>query len=476
MNNEEKFKDHLKSQLDSKQFEFDEANWEKASKMLDERKKRRAIWPYFLLLGVFIGSGLTYVLLQSDKIVSVIDVPAVEERSANTKPITSTTEETPSDSKPETKKPLSVTKIKSVVIPTENVVSQKKNTFTTLEKNGIVTTPETEASPITQSPSEKKSEEPTLEPNTSAVSIDITEDITKSNQTEAINLPPTDEKKESVTASSPALVAVEEASLTPTAEVGENLIASQASVSATEKVIPASAETATTETIANQTVVAMKADSNGTKNNSSEQLRNPILSIEAGASFLFGWKSNSSREAMGLNPVIGINYHNKITNDLDYSLGMQFTTMRHLSGFSDTSKVTTYKTGEESDVTVITPQTLYYLSLPFKVSKSFNKNTFGLGANLAYLITSNSKVDTYHQSTSISEQTSGNEMGYTQGFSNYNFELTAFYRRRLYKNLSLNAEFVFGLTDLRNNDFFKTTTTERSSGFKLTLLYGLLNR
>ena len=470
MNNEEKFKDHLKSQLDSKQFEFDEANWEKASKMLDERKKRRAIWPYFLLLGVFIGSGLTYVLLQSEKIVSVSEVPRVEERSVNTKAIESTTNNIQNNLTPKTQEPLSG--IKRGVIPSEDVVSQQKNLSRTFENKGIVTTPKTETSQVTQAPSEKKSEEP----NTSVVSIDITENTTESNQTEAIDLTPTDEKKEPVTASSPALVVVGEASITPVSEVTETTATNQTSVSATEKVIPVSAETATIEAVTNQTMMAVKADSNETKNNSTEQLKNPVLSIEAGASFLFGWKTNSAREAMGPNPVIGINYHNKITNDLDYSLGMQFTTIRHLSSYSDTSKVTTFKTGEESDVTVITPQTLYYLSLPFKVSKNFNKNTFGVGANLAYLITGNSKVDTYHQSTSISEQTTGTEMGYTQGFTNYNFELTAFYRRRLYKSLSLNAEFVFGLTDLRNNDFFGTATTERSSGLKLTLFYGLINR
>lgn len=472
MNNEEKFKDHLKNQLDSKQFEFDEANWEKASKMLDERKKRRAIWPYFLLLGVFIGSGLTYVLLNTGKTLSVTNAPSVEERSTNTKSIQSTTEETTSGIKPEAKKPLLVTKTKSVIAPREKVVFQQKNMSTTPQKKGIVIAPNTNGSPIAQNASVNKSKEPLLNPETTAVSADITNIQTGTATNSATSV----EKKEPENATFPAIVSSEEVSVTPVIDEAETTAANQTSISATEKELPASSETVSPVVVSNQTVITQKVDSNVIQNNSSEELKNPILSIEAGASFLFGWKSNSNREAMGVNPVIGINYHNKITNDLDYSLGMQFTTIRHLSSYSDTSKVTTYKTGEESDVTVITPQTLFYLSLPFKVSKNFNKNTFGLGANLAYLITANSKVDTYHQSTSVSEQTTGNELGYTQGFSNYNFELTALYRRRLYKNLSLNAEFVFGLTDLRNNAFFGATSTDRSSGFKLTLFYGLINR
>jgi hypothetical protein len=63
--------------------------------------------------------------------------------------------------------------------------------------------------------------------------------------------------------------------------------------------------------------------------------------------------------------------------------------------------------------------------------------------------------------------------GYLKGFNSYDVQVSAFYRRKLVKGFSINAEFGFGLMDVKDNAHFKNTNFERNTGGKLTLCYDL---
>ena len=200
-----------------------------------------------------------------------------------------------------------------------------------------------------------------------------------------------------------------------------------------------------------------------------------ILNFELGASYMFGWKNPDGRDAAGLNAVVGLNYLSNVYQQYWFSLGIQYTSVKNLNYSSKTSKVTRYKLGEESDVTTITPSTLHYLSFPIKLQYQLNnKNSFGLGYTANYLFNVESKVETYTETLYTTENhETYNTGGYTEGFKLFTSQMAVFYRRQLMKDLWMNADFVFGLNDIKENSFFKINSIERNTGIKLTLTYNL---
>lgn len=136
----------------------------------------------------------------------------------------------------------------------------------------------------------------------------------------------------------------------------------------------------------------------------------------------------------------------------------------------------------EQDVTAIKYQKLHYLVAPIKVVfNAGDKNFIGFGCNVGYLLNSDSKKEKYKTNSNDPNATkngltSTKESGYVQGFNPFDIQLSASYRRKLYKGLSANAEFIYGLTDTKDNAFFKSNNFDRTVGFKLTLCYDLFKK
>ena len=84
------------------------------------------------------------------------------------------------------------------------------------------------------------------------------------------------------------------------------------------------------------------------------------------------------------------------------------------------------------------------------------------------------KVETYTETLYTTENhETYNTGGYTEGFKLFTSQMAVFYRRQLMKDLWMNADFVFGLNDIKENSFFKINSIERNTGIKLTLTYNL---
>jgi hypothetical protein len=202
-----------------------------------------------------------------------------------------------------------------------------------------------------------------------------------------------------------------------------------------------------------------------------------FISFEAGANYLFGWNNPGKKDANGINPVIGLNYSN-VSKPITFSFGIHYTMVRNLSYSSHSVTTTRYNFGEESDVMVFTPTTMHYLVAPIRISYSIDpKNVFGLGYNVGYLFNLNSNVELYGQkSGQKGNSTILKTSGYTQGFKTIDSQLSVFYRRNLSKDLWLNAEFIYGLTDIKDDKFFNSNVYERNMGVKLTLIYNLFKK
>lgn len=195
------------------------------------------------------------------------------------------------------------------------------------------------------------------------------------------------------------------------------------------------------------------------------------VSMELGTNYLFGWKTHDQREAAGFNPLIGLQYYHEVNKKVALSIGIQYSSISHLSHTSHTSTTTRLKFGEEIDATVISALNIHYLYAPLKINYRFNRNnSIGLGYTLAYLLNAESRVETYstrldYASTPVVSKA----MGYTSGFNPYDGQVALSYRRRIYNQWYVNAEFYYGLFDIKNNAVYRSTKFERTSGFKLSL-------
>lgn len=197
------------------------------------------------------------------------------------------------------------------------------------------------------------------------------------------------------------------------------------------------------------------------------------LFFEVGAAWNYGWKGAEKRDAQGFSPLFGINYMSRLGKKSSLSFGVDYLQVGNLSNASKTSRVSTYKYGEQSKVTVVTPTTLNYLTAPLRLHYFMNKKSIlGVGVNLAYLLNVQSNVVTYDETPGSTQNYSKVKLsGYTQGFSWYDSQLAVFYRRKLYGPLALQVECFLGLTDIKQDVFFGFKAKERNSGLKLSLIY-----
>lgn len=207
-----------------------------------------------------------------------------------------------------------------------------------------------------------------------------------------------------------------------------------------------------------------------------------ILYMEVGTTYLLGWAGGGKNEANGFNLLGGINFQHYFTGSVAAQIGIQYSSISNLSNTTHTISTSNYDFGLEKEVTSIRYQKLHYVVAPIKITfNAGDKNIFGIGANVGYLLNSDSKKEKYKTNSSDPNApknnfTSTKESGYVEGFNPFDIQVGVSYRRRIYKGLSANAEFFYGLSDTKNNDFFKTNNFDRNSGFKVSLCYDLFKK
>jgi hypothetical protein len=483
MNSEDNFKGKLNDMLDSKEFPFEEESWKKLSLILDaERLGRRTG------LGMFVGGALLVLAgflvsfegqtknpvqtaeVRAPRVITPDAVPVAKENAPAVNPGTEAPEAqtalpvkaTPSQ--PEVKeavKPAAAQPIEKPVsepvaaLPVETPVPDHNPN---LIRNANVTFPVR----IRPSAPEVKATEQT--PNTK------TTDIGNNTTPPLNNSEPAKENGGNVLSMAP---------VTPAAVDNPSVLNAAPAQKEPETKTEQPAEPVNpTPTVA----VAPAPDSTTSQppagpDKNSFPVKVLVLSIDGGCSMLAGWKQNDVREGNGFNPMFGVTYYSALNQKAYFSLGLQYTSAGNLSLNSHTSKTIRYNLGEESDVMVITPSTLHYLVVPVRYNHVIGgKNMLGGGINLAYLLNVESNVEEYHyrmnKKENIKQYTSS---GYTDGFRWYDVQLSLFYRRDLWKNLSAGAEIFTGLYDVIYSQPLDNTGVQRLTGLKISLHYNLYN-
>ncbi len=217
---------------------------------------------------------------------------------------------------------------------------------------------------------------------------------------------------------------------------------------------------------------------NSISDRKSEKIYNNILSVEGGMNYFTGWSNPGTKDARGFTPIVGINYSTLIIKKVFGTIGLNYYSVGNLSYSSITAKNTHYGLGEESSVAIITPIRLHYIGLPIKLNYVINKNhSAGIGCNIGYLLNVSAQTETYTEKvTGNSASVKSKAYGYKQGIRTPDLQLSLFYKRRIYKDLFVNAEFMYGLTDVKNNAFFNSNVFERNTAIRISLIYNFFKK
>jgi hypothetical protein len=521
--NEKELSGLLAEKLDEKEFAFSESDWEQASLVLEnsrERKKRpAAIWFFAILL--FLLGGLTFFMwnkaeVTENKLVNTKTNSSNEDPGANvpqenraemktgSAPVhtlnrneisapqkavdtntrsnendasnssvqkTKMTEEVISSDKKEnvsleikTKK-VKTKKVKAVVaatIPVEDEKKEEKKIVAAVKSSpvkngkddgGDNNTDRTKNIPDTKKEDKKENPEEELSKNV----------LTKKNKEESVSDPP--ENNKNAFNNAIPTTSVTDPPLEKIVESGTVSLALEEKKSDTILAVHAP-----------DTIVVFHLDTAGTAAALSKVKENKIvnfLSAEGGANYFMGWKNETQREGNGYTPIIGLQYSALIRKNWFIDLAANYYYVGKLSYSSHTSKITSYSLGEESKVSVFTPTKLHYFGFPVKLHYRLNKGQeIGGGLNIAYLFNVSTKLYTYtYKANSVTEEKTTRTYGYTQGLKSLDPQLSLFYRREIYNRLKLNTEFIFGLTDVKENGFFGANVYERNMAIRITLLY-----
>ncbi len=488
MHSQKEFDEIIKNKMDSQEFPFDEANWEKAAAMIDASRKgknRAGLWIFSTLIVLTCGLIGVYTFtnifssdneqtaqntntakINAEQLGNSVVLPTItdtqeskpEEINSNTSVNTESKAISESENKTNTNKIYETTKTAS----SKNSVGLSKTSTAGSNENTNLNTSSSANANINLHKVEKKTfaEKKVLEEKTTKPIVK-TSDPNNSAIAKETKTPENGDTKTKILSDLKPIAATpieteKTTSLTPAAEKTELAVAA-VDTSAKELAKTPKIDTASVAEAAKPIVVP--------------PLIKNYVAFEAGADYLLGWENPGSTDANGFNPIVGINYTHFFNKRIGFTIGAQYNTVGNLSYSNHTSMVTSYTFGQENDVTVITPVRLHYVVAPLKFNFAFNpKNIIGVGCNIAYLMSVDNKVDTYNERLNYtSEHSVSKTKGYVSGIKNFDTQLSVFYRKTIYKELSVNAELLYGLTDIKDNTFFNSNMYERNVGFKLTL-------
>jgi hypothetical protein len=211
----------------------------------------------------------------------------------------------------------------------------------------------------------------------------------------------------------------------------------------------------------------------------SEEHPSNILSIYAGGNYSLGWRTpamvESTQEANGITPWGGFSFTHYFGEDLSLSLGVGYSEVINLKE-TYMSTIVQYDFGSTTNYTTVTPQTVYYMAFPLKLQYDIDaRNAFGIGCDYLLMLTTYSTLSTYQQNSfTQTPVTSEKQNGYTQGFSNSDWQLVFSYTRMLTTRLGLSAEYYRDLDYIENSTIPNLTQSAKNSGFRLVVSYQIL--
>lgn len=203
-----------------------------------------------------------------------------------------------------------------------------------------------------------------------------------------------------------------------------------------------------------------------------------FLNAEAGAAYLLGWQTTNGNDAEGFDYYAGLNYGIYIKKKMSVTLGVQVYNISHINTAFYSRQNFQYDFGYNGNFTNITANELTYVGVPVKFYRNISRTgKLGIGVNTAFLVDSKNTVETYTERDLVkSNIQSVKQKGNFEGVNTMNIMLSANYSHRLGRRLFVNAEFVYGLSDTYKKSATLNATRENNMGIRLGLQYTLFER
>lgn len=198
------------------------------------------------------------------------------------------------------------------------------------------------------------------------------------------------------------------------------------------------------------------------------------VEVEAGTAYMFGWNASNGTDAKGFNAYAGLNYGFLIKKRFSASVGAQLFNISHVKQPFFTASNVSYDFGSNGTFTTVTTNSLLYFAIPVKINYAINKrNSIGMGVNSAFLFNGRNTIETYNMADGVKSNVKQlHNTGYYEGTNTTNVMLTASYSRAVCSRMKLNAELMMGLSDVYKNTS-SNVVFENSKGIRVGLQYTL---
>lgn len=514
------FEKNLKKKLDENEFPFDEKNWEKASAMIDASRSNKKPFMFFMLsaIALLVTTGAVYFFYNSSPDNSTENLLAVNNSSIQVKETSLNAVDYPNEINTVSKESKNIQTDPSTPVsePASSLTAHKSGKTENYIKSHITSNNKHSEETANIASAENNN-------NKNNPSANLTSGKSDFKNTSASNKPGSNSNTSATTNAGnydkAKNTTVKEIPVVLGSNSGNNLSGKTNSSNTPENAntnklgnivnpVAANVNPAISQSKVTDSVPAVRAVTDNTLIVNSIDSVNIIPSLvtdstafaisiaapfqakkttdflyaEAGASYLLGWNSNGIQEANGFNLVAGFNYLHYFNTIISFGIGAQYTSINNLSQSTYTVSRVNYDFGVSKDITSIKYIRLHYVTVPVKLGFNVGKNNvIGVGANISMLLTDEYR-DERHHTNNAEPMTDNNQLstkkgnGYFAGFNPYDIQASVFYRRKLAKGLSINAEFGYGLMDIKNNSHFKNGNFEKSTGGKLTLCYDLFKK
>jgi hypothetical protein len=211
------------------------------------------------------------------------------------------------------------------------------------------------------------------------------------------------------------------------------------------------------------------------------RVKHHTVNIEAGVSNSFGWSVNNTRNGNNISPVLGINYMYNIDSRTSLLAGLQYNGLSNLGEAKANFSITTFGFGVNNNVTTYKLNDLHYAVMPLKLVYKLNKShSIGAGFNLMYLMNTRTEIiNTTILESNLTTTESHYEYGY--GFdqlNKFNVQLGLSYNYNISKTLGLNFELNKSLSNtIKDYSYFGIKNQNCApAAVKLSLTYTLFNK
>ncbi|MGZ3919440.1 MAG: hypothetical protein ACXVC7_04080 [Bacteroidia bacterium] len=201
------------------------------------------------------------------------------------------------------------------------------------------------------------------------------------------------------------------------------------------------------------------------------------LDAEAGTTYLLGWNAPKGKDAKGFNAYAGLNFGFHIKKKFSASIGAQVYNISNIQQPFYTASSLNYDFGSNGTYTTIATNSLLYAAIPVKINYAINKrNSINAGVNTALLFNGMNTIETFNMTDAVKSNSKIiHNTGYYEGTNTINIMITAGYSRAVTRRIKVNGEFMYGLSDVYKNRN-SNTTKENNMGVRLGLQYTLFDK